>query len=260
MQMNGSGVNTQLDEMVEWLDNYLRIAELEDYPGAMNGLQLENDGQVAKIGAATDASLATIQAAAGAGCQMLLVHHGLFWRDVLPIVGQVYRRMRALFDANLAVYSAHLPLDFHPEVGNNVLLLKALGLELDGRFGQAGSVDGLGVWASPEIPRAELLGRIAQACGTTPHLIPGGPEQVGRVGIITGGGGSMIAQAAEARMDTLITGEGNHHTYHEAMELGLNVIYAGHYATETFGVKALASKIAQRFGVEWEFLDAPTGL
>jgi dinuclear metal center YbgI/SA1388 family protein len=246
--------------MVDWLDTYLRIAELEDYPGAMNGLQLENSGEVVKAGAATDASLTTIQAAADAGCQLLLVHHGLFWGDVLPIVGRVYRRMRALFDANLAVYSAHLPLDAHPEVGNNILLLKALGLELDGRFGKAGSIDGLGVWASPEMPRAELLGRIEQTCGTGPYLIPGGPEQVHRVGIITGGGGSMIAQAAEARMDTLITGEGEHHTYHEAMELGLNVIYAGHYVTETFGVKALAGKLAERFAIEWEFLDAPTGL
>lgn len=253
-------MNTNLDEIVEWVDTYLRIAELEDYPGAMNGLQLENRGRIEKVGAATDASLATIQAAAGAGCQLLLVHHGLFWGDVLPIVGRVYRRMRALFDADLAVYSAHLPLDAHPEVGNNILLLKALGLELDGRFGQAGSIDGLGVWAAREMSRDDLLGRVHHACGSAPHLIPGGPERVHRVGIITGGGGSMIAQAAEARMDTLITGEGQHHTYHEAMELGLNVIYAGHYATETFGVKALAAKLAQRFVVEWEFLDAPTGL
>jgi dinuclear metal center YbgI/SA1388 family protein len=258
--MNGPGVKSQLDEMVEWLDTYLRIAELEDDPGAMNGLQLENSGRVAKVGAATDASLATIKAAADSGCQMLLVHHGLFWADTIPIVGVVYRRMRALFDGDLAVYSAHLPLDVHPEVGNNILLLKALGLELDGRFGRTSSVDNLGVWASPEMSREEVLARVGQACGTTPHLIPGGPPQVNRVGIITGGGGSMIAQAAEARMDTLITGEGKHHTYHEALELGLNVIYAGHYATETFGVKALASKLAQRFAIEWEFLDAPTGL
>lgn len=250
----------ELKELVEHLDGYLRVAEIEDFPGAVNGLQVENRAPVEKVAAATDACQASIDHAARAGAQLLLVHHGLFWGDPRPVTGPVYRRIRALVESDIALYSAHLPLDIHPEVGNNVLLAAALNLDVEGRFGNFRSVEGLGVWSAADLPRSELVGRLREACGTEPYLIAGGPAHVRRVGIVSGGAGSMIEQAHREGLDTFITGEGAHDTFHQATELGLNVIYAGHYATETFGVRALARELGGRFGLEWEFLDHPTGL
>ncbi|MFQ5679564.1 MAG: Nif3-like dinuclear metal center hexameric protein [Gemmatimonadota bacterium] len=250
----------ELDEIVEYLDDYLAIGEISDYPGAHNGLQVENRTAVERVSAAVDACQVTIEGAAEAGSQLLLVHHGLFWGEPLPVAGVTYRRLRALFEADVALYSAHLPLDVHPEVGNNVLLARALELEVEGRFGAAEGVEGIGVWAAADLSREELAARISTVCGSAPRVIEGGPPHVRRLGIVTGGAGSLIRQAWEEGLDTFLTGEGAHHTFHEATELGLNLIYAGHYATETFGVQALAERVARRFGLEWGFLDHPTGL
>lgn len=249
-----------LGEIADWLDGYLRIDEVEDYPGALNGLQVENRAPVSRVAGATDACQATIDAAAAAGCQLLLVHHGLFWGEPRRLIGPAYRRVRRLIEADLALYSAHLPLDLHPEIGNNALLAAALELSVAGRFGRVRSLDGIGVLCEADLSRESLVARVAEVCGDDPHLIPGGGERVRRLAIVTGGGGSLLGEAAAAGADTLLTGEGSHHTFHEAIELGLNLLYAGHYATETLGVRALAEKTASRFGLEWEFLDAPTGL
>lgn len=249
----------ELKEIAEHLDELLRIREIEDYPGALNGLQVENRSPVEKVAAAVDACQATIEGATDAGAQLLLVHHGLFWGDPRPVVGPRYRRLRALIEADVAVYAAHLPLDVHPEVGNNVLLTAALELSPEARFGSHGGLEGIGVWAAADLSRSELVGRIREACGTEPRLIPGGPAHIRRLGIVTGGASSLIGQAHREGLDTFITGEGAHHTFHEATELGLNVIYAGHYATETFGVRAVADRLADRFGLESVFLDHPTG-
>ncbi|MGH7540980.1 MAG: Nif3-like dinuclear metal center hexameric protein, partial [Gemmatimonadota bacterium] len=216
----------ELGEVADWLDAYLRIGDIEDYPGALNGLQVESRGPIGKVGAATDAAQATIDAAADAGCDLLLVHHGLFWGDPAPVTGAAYRRLRRLFEADMALYAAHLPLDVHEEVGNNALLAGALGLTVDGRFGRYRSLEGIGVLASLDLAREHLLGRVADECGTEPQLIPGGPVRVRRVAIVTGAAGSLIGDAVEAGADTLVTGEGAHHTYHEALEAGINVIYA----------------------------------
>ncbi|MFQ5889234.1 MAG: Nif3-like dinuclear metal center hexameric protein [Gemmatimonadota bacterium] len=249
-----------LQEIVEFLDGYLRIAEIEDYPGAWNGLQVGSRAPVEKVCAATDACQATIEMAAEAGGQLLLVHHGLFWAEPLPITGRNYRRLRVAFDAELAVYSAHLPLDVHAEVGNNVRLAAVLGLTIEGTFGRHRGVDGIGVWAATDLSLTELSRRVEAACGAPPRLIAGGPGHVRRVGIVTGGAGSLIGAVHREGLDTFITGEGSHHTFHDATELGVNVLYAGHYATETLGVKALAGVVAERFELEWAFLDHPTGL
>ena len=250
----------ELQEIVEYLDDYLDVDGIRDYPGAHNGLQVENRSPVERVSGATDACQATIEAAAVAGSQLLIVHHGLFWGEVWPAVGATYRRLRALIDADMAVYSAHLPLDIHPEVGNNVLLARALDLDVEGRFGELRDADGFGVWATADLPRVELAERIGRVCGGPPLVIEGGPTHVRRIGIVTGGGASLIRQAHAAGLDTFLTGEGSHHTFHEATELGINVLYAGHYATETLGVKALARQTAERFGLEWEFVDYPTNL
>ncbi|MFQ5746418.1 MAG: Nif3-like dinuclear metal center hexameric protein [Gemmatimonadota bacterium] len=249
-----------LTEITEFLDDYLGVAGAPDYPGAWNGLQVACRSPIEKVCTSPDAARATIESAAGAGAQMLLVHHGLFWENPLPVTGSAYRRLRALFDADMALYSVHLPLDLHPAIGNNVLLAGALGLPVEGRFGTVAEVEGIGVWSATDLSLRELSQRIEEVCGDPPHVIAGGPEHVRRVGLVTGGGASLIRQAHAEGLDTFITGEGGHHSHHLALELGLNVLYAGHYATETMGIRALGELVAERFDVEAEFLDVPTGL
>ena len=259
-----------LAEIVRYLDEYLRVRDVPDERNAVNGLQVENRGLVGGVVAAVDASQATIDGviatAAGEDAPpLLLVHHGLFWDGNVPLAGRRYRRVAALLEHDIPLYSAHIPLDLHPTVGNNVVLAERLGLAVEGWFGDYKGVP-IGVWghAPPRLaPRDALLEDVNHALGTSEpgaRLIAGGPERVARVGIITGGAGSMIGAAHAAGLDTFITGEGAHYTYFDAMEWGLNVIFAGHYATETLGVQALASHLAERFDLEWEFHDHPTGL
>ena len=255
-----------LADLRTYLDGYLRIAEVLDEAGAVNGLQVENRGGIGSIVAAVDASQATIDGvvrAIGEGLAgsppLLLVHHGLFWDGNQPVVGRRYRRLRALLDHDIAVYAAHIPLDIHPEVGNNAVLARDLGFLAAATFDLHKGVP-LGVMGDLALPREELVRRLEARLGTTVRLIPGGPEVTRRVGIITGGAGGRIGAAAAAGCDTFITGEGAHYTYFDAMEGGLNVIYAGHYATETVGVQALAAHLSTRFGLPWTFHDHPTGL
>jgi len=261
---------TALSEVAVYLDGYLRIREVPDEANAVNGLQVENGGEIGRIVAAVDASLETILQAGAAGAPpggaagpaLLLVHHGLFWDGNVPLTGRRFRRIRALLERDIALYAAHIPLDVHPEVGNNVVLAGRLGMRVGGWFGSYRGVP-IGVWG--EAP-AELRGRealtrrLGEMLRVDPRLIPGGPADVQRVGIVTGGAGTMIAAARDAGLDTFITGEGPHHTYFDAMEWGVNVIYAGHYATEQVGVQALAAHLSDRFGLPWEFHHHPTGL
>lgn len=249
-----------LREVVEFLDDFLRVRDISDYPGAWNGLQVDCRSPIELVCTATDACQVTIEVAASAGAQLLLVHHGLFWGEPIPITGRSYRRLKALLEADIAVYSAHLPLDVHPEVGNNVLLAHALGLTPEGRFGSWGDIEGVGVWAAADMPLADLTGRLTAACGEEPRVIAGGPAHVRRVGIVTGGAASLIPEAHAEGLDTFVTGEGTHHTFHDAMELGVNVLYGGHYATETAGVRAVGELLAERYGLESRFIDHPTGL
>jgi dinuclear metal center YbgI/SA1388 family protein len=251
----------ELDEIVDYLDAYLHVASLPDSPNALNGLQVENDGAISAIVAAVDASQETIdrlvdEAQPGA---LLLVHHGLFWDGNRPVTGRRFRRLRALIDHDVAVYAAHIPLDVHPEVGNNALLARNIGILDPVPFDD---YQGIPFGASGHLimGRERLVSLLEEQLSTVVHLIPGGPETTTRVGIITGGAGGAIERAAAAGLDTFITGEGNHHSTFDALELGINVLYAGHYATETLGVRALAEHLAQQFGLPWEFHDHPTGL
>lgn len=248
-----------LQEIVAFLDAELRIAEIPDYSGAVNGLQLANEGTVTKVAAAVDASLPVVEAAVEAGADLLVVHHGMFWQGAQPLTGAFYRKIKAAMDAGLAIYSAHLPLDVHPELGNNILLMRALGLEPDGTFFDWKGIR-LGLTAPAGLSRDELRDKLASAVGGAVHLCPGGPEKVRRIGLVTGGAGSEVGACAREGLDTFITGEGPHWSYPLAEELGINVFYGGHYATETFGVRALALRLAADFGLEWEFLHHPTGL
>lgn len=246
-------------ELARYLDDYLRTSEVPDAKTALNGLQVENVGVVNRIAAAVDASQAAIDEAVHRDCDLLLVHHGLFWDGNVPVTGRRYRRLRRLLEANIAVYASHLPLDVHPEVGNNAVLARELGIREEGTFGAGDGVE-LGRWGTLELRREALAARLDDLLGTRVLLLPGGPELVKRVGVLTGGGGGMIGDAIRAGLDAYITGEGAHHTYFDAVEGGINVYYGGHYATETWGVRALADHLARTFGLPWEFIDLPTGL
>lgn len=248
-----------LDAIVKYCDRILLTKEIGDYDGAANGLQVANNGAVTRIAATVDASLATIKLAVAAKADLLVVHHGLFWSKTHPWTGKRHEMLRLLIQNNLAVYSSHLPLDAHPKLGNNAQLAAALGLKnLKPFFFSHGQNIGLKTWQ--KISRADLARSLARATGAKPRLIPGGREMCERIGIVTGGAGGELKQAAAEGVDTFITGEGPHWTFALAEELGLNVLYAGHYATETFGVKALAAELSRKFRLPWEFLDYPTGL
>jgi dinuclear metal center YbgI/SA1388 family protein len=240
-------------------DEILRTGEIGDYDGALNGLQVGNNGTVTKIAAAVDGSLSTIRLAVAAKADLLIVHHGLFWNKRQPWTGKNYQLLKLLVENNLAVYSSHLPLDAHPKLGNNLLLCNALGLtRLKPFFYDHGQT--LGFKSQTKISRTELAKRLERATGAKPIIIPGGNEMCRMIGVVTGGAGAELKLAAKEGVDTFITGEGPHWTFALAEELGLNVLYGGHYATETFGVKALAAHLSKKFRVPWEFLDYPSGL
>lgn len=251
--------NVPLSTLVRFCDRRLRPDEFQDWDGAVNGLQVENRGTVRRLAAAVDASGATIRMAIAARADLLLVHHGLFWGSSHPWTGKRYEMLRLLLDHNLAVYSSHLPLDAHPAIGNNARLCAALGLRhrmpfffAKGRY--------LGFRSEMRIPRTTLAERLSDAVGRKAIVLPGGPAICRRIGVVTGGAGNELRLAAQEGVDTFITGEGSHWTFGLAEELGINMLYGGHYATETFGVKALAALLAKAFKLPWVFLDHPSGL
>jgi len=248
-----------LVSIVRYCDRALKTGQFTDWPGAVNGLQVENDGRVTKIAAAVDASTATILAAVALQADFLIVHHGLFWGASHPWTGKRYQLLKLLLDHNVAVYSSHLPLDAHPRIGNNAQLAKALGFrQMEPFFLEKGQQ--IGLQTRGQISREELEKRLAHVLKGEPRVIPGGPEICRRIGLVTGGAGDELKKAHEEGVDTFITGEGRHWTYALAEELGINVFYGGHYATETFGVKALAALLSEKFDLPWEFIDRPTGL
>jgi dinuclear metal center YbgI/SA1388 family protein len=250
----------KLAELSDYIATELRIADIADYPNALNGLQMENTrGEVTKIVAAVDATLPVMRKAIAARADLLLVHHGMFWSGAQPVTGAIFEKMKICIENNLAVYSAHLPLDFHPTLGNDAVLARALGFEPCGTFMKTKGTDN-GARIQTEISRAELTARLEKATGAHVHVCAGGPEVARNIGVMTGGAGSEVGTVAKAGVDTFITGEGPHWSYTLAEELGINVLYGGHYATETFGVKALAKHLAERFGLKWEFVDHPTGM
>ncbi len=248
-----------LAKIIAHCDTTLRTAEIGDYDSAMNGLQVENSGHVTRLAAAVDASLATVKLAIAAQADLLIVHHGLFWSKPQPWTGRKYELLKLLLANNLAVYSSHLPLDAHPQLGNNAQLAAALGWKNRKSFFFSHGQN-IGLRVRQKISRTELAGLLEHATGAKPKLIPGGKAICERIGIVTGGAGGDLPQAAAAGVDTFITGEGPHWTYALAEELGVNVFYGGHYATETFGVKALAAALSKKFHLPWKFLDHPTGL
>lgn len=248
-----------LKEVVGYLEQELATASITDYPGALNGLQLANAGEVCRIIAAVDASLPVIQAVAEGGPGLLIVHHGMFWQGVQPVTGAFYQKLKIAMEAGLAIYSSHLPLDVHAEFGNNHLLARAIGMTnlsplLESKGGPMGVK---GQWQGS---RQMLHERLQRELGGLVHLCPGGNDLIESVAIITGSAGSELTKVAAAGVGTFITGEGPHWSYSVAEEIGINLFYGGHYATETFGVKAIAAELGERFILPWQFHDHPTGL
>jgi dinuclear metal center YbgI/SA1388 family protein len=259
IQTTYNSVMRSLSEIVEYIDEYLRIPEIEDWPHALNGLQIENSGHVTKIGAAVDVSTRVLTKAAKKDVDLLIVHHGLFWPGLQPVTGALHKQLRFAFENNIALYSAHLPLDVHPKVGNNVQLAGSIGIRsVRPFFEEKGQLIGLKARAS--LSRGELVERLQKALGSSVKAFNFGPAKTNTIGIITGGAGSEIYKVAREKIDTFITGEAPHWAAVAAEELGINLLLGGHYATETFGVKTLAKHLSRRFKLALEFLDFPTGL
>jgi dinuclear metal center YbgI/SA1388 family protein len=256
---------TATREIVEYLDALLETALIPDYPSALNGIQLENGGTVAKVAACVDFSSRAVSRAVEEQADLLILHHGMFWSGLRPLTASRYTRLRMLVENGIAVYSSHLPLDRHPQFGNNVLLCRQMGLTPSAEFARFKNIF-IGLQGEASVATSELLQR-ARAFATVHGgnaIATGFPDgrMTSRWAVCTGAGASAetLQEAAESGIDTLVVGEGPHHTAVEAAELGIVVIYAGHYATETLGVSALAEHIAEKFGLEWTMIHAPTGL
>ena len=210
--------------------------------------------EVGKIACGVSASRELFERSAAAGAQLVLVHHGLFWDKDSRVVGPVMReRLRALFDADLTLVAYHLALDAHPEAGNNALLCRELGIEPEQRFAGIGFG---GPLAQP-LAAGSLARRVADRLGREPLVFPYGPERIESVAVCSGGAARHIAEAAEEGYACFLTGEADEPTMRSALELGIHFVAGGHYATETLGVQALAARLAERFGLAWEFVDLP---
>jgi dinuclear metal center YbgI/SA1388 family protein len=246
------------DEVIAFCDELLDAGSFDDY--GPNGIQVPGASEVGKVATGVSANLETLDAAVGSGAQLVLVHHGLLRGEQLEALSPpMAARLRVLLvaDATLAAY--HLPLDAHPEVGNNALLRELLGLEADPTpFGRAkgAAVGVVGTVREPLAP-AELTARLEQATGQEPLVFASGPERIERVGIVTGGGAFAIGEAGGLGLDALVTGEPSEPAMGEAREYGLHFLAGGHYATETFGIRRLGEHAAERFGLEHEFIDVP---
>jgi dinuclear metal center YbgI/SA1388 family protein len=251
-------------DLAAYTDELLNTASTPDYPNAVNGLQLENRAPIRAIAAAVDFSTRAIQGAVEAGANFLIVHHGMFWGGVGPFSGPSYRTLRTLMENDIAVYSSHLPLDRHPTLGNNSLLAAELRLAATGSFARFQDTF-IGVSGESDIETASLISQARE------FAKPYGEIRTSRVrsgrrtrkwGICTGAGASAetLSEASTAGIDTLIVGEGPHWTAIHAEEHDLAIIYAGHYATETLGVRALAQHLAKKYELPWSFIGAPTGL
>jgi dinuclear metal center YbgI/SA1388 family protein len=244
-------------QIVEHLDNLLDTRGIQDT--SRNGLQVEGAREVEKVGLAVDASLAAYRKAVEAGCQMLIVHHGLIWTGLTHVTGLVHRHIRYLFDHDLNLYAAHLPLDLHPRLGNNARLAAILGLTgLVPSFEYHGVKLGFRGRLKRPLVNTEIVSRLVSAIGGSPIVLPFGNTRNRTVGVESGGGAGELPQAIDLGLDCYITGEPAHRNHHQAAEAGINVIYAGHYETETVGVKALGRHLERRFRVKTVFLDVPT--
>ena len=247
------------DELVQWLDDYLAIADYSD--PSLNGLQVEGAEEVGKVAVAVDSSLETFEKAADLGADMLIVHHGLFWGSPIAITGMHKKRVAFLLDQEISLYAAHIPLDAHREVGNNWGLAMILGMQELEDFGYfKGKPIGVkGTFSQPK-QRRLLANLLEEKLGEPVMVLEGGPEQVSSFGIVSGGAAWDVVTAANEGLDAFLTGEPRHEVFHDAFERGINAMFGGHYMTETVGVNLLADKIRELHDLPVEFIYLPTGL
>jgi dinuclear metal center YbgI/SA1388 family protein len=246
------------DEILGFCDELLDVDSFEDY--GPNGLQVPGNEEVSRVATGVTANLELLQQAVDSGAELVLTHHGLLWgSEVSPLSVPMAARLRVLLCANASLAAYHLPLDAHPEIGNNALLREALGLEPDERpFGEAkGSAIGVIGRADDPLDIGELRNRLAEAVGQDPLVFDSGPERISSVGIVTGAGGFALHEAGPLGLDALVTGEPSEPVMGEAREYGIHFLAGGHYATETSGITRLGELIAERFSVEHEFIDVP---
>jgi dinuclear metal center YbgI/SA1388 family protein len=237
------------DEILAFADRLLEVAEYPDYGPV--GLQVVGAEEVSVLACGVSASRELFERAAGLGAEMVLVHHGLFWdRDPRVVDRRMKLRLEALFDADLTLAAYHLALDAHLEIGNNALLAKELGVEIERRFD-------VGIGGSPAEPTAAdgFVARVSERLGREPLVFPYGPAEVRRVAIVSGGGASLLPRAAAEGYDLFLTGEPAEPTMMAARELGIHFVAAGHYATERLGIQALAARLAEQFGLDWQFVE-----
>jgi dinuclear metal center YbgI/SA1388 family protein len=240
------------DEILDYAAELLELASFSDY--GPQGMQVAGAEEVTKLVCAVSSSLELFQRAADAGAQLVVVHHGILWQNEPRTIDRRMRgRLEALFEADMTLAAYHLALDAHPEIGNNVLLAAQLGVEVDGPFATIGVGGHL---LRPE-PLEAFLSRVRDHVAPEPLVFAHGPDPVERVAILSGGGSHHLLDAASADYDLYLTGEPGEPSLHNALELGLTFVAAGHYATERLGVQALAQRLAERFELEWEFVDLP---
>jgi len=246
-------------ELIAYLNDYLHLEEHEDRSN--NGLQVEGAPSVTKVAFAVDACQSAFDAAREAGVQLLITHHGLFWSEVKLLTGPHFKRIKTLLDANIGLYGVHLPLDSHMEVGNNVELCRLIGLVDIKPWGNyKGHAAGYGGVLPRPITLNNFPAKIDAALGVSSRVLAFGPQVVDRVAVSSGGASFLIPQVVAAGFSTYFSGETSHSHYHDAQDYGLNVIYSGHYATETVGLKALARHLENKFGLQTVWLDLPTGM
>ncbi|MDO4410162.1 MAG: Nif3-like dinuclear metal center hexameric protein [Akkermansia sp.] len=247
-----------LQTITKALDNELLTKSIPDASMALNGLQLQNNGTVTRVAVAVDGSELCLQKAIDIGADLLILHHGIFWQKMQPITDVAYRKLKLAMEHNLAIYSAHLPLDIHPELGNNAILAKKCNIEQTGNGFDYHGVS-LGLRGQFHGTGQQLINQLSNVLGITPNAywVTNPNELIGDVFVCSGGAGDELDQVAKLGCQTYITGEGSHWNIPLAAELGINLIYGGHYHTETFGVKALGEYIKKHFQIDYTFIDLP---
>jgi dinuclear metal center YbgI/SA1388 family protein len=251
-----------LKEFDLWCRSFLAIDELARIDDSLNGVQVgRSGGDIGLAAFAVDACAETIRRAAAAGAQLLFVHHGLFWGRSARVEGPLLERLRLLLASDLSLYACHLPLDKQPEVGNNAVLAGRIGLAGIRPFGEYHGVEiGLRGELDPKLGLDEIVRRVLPDGSRPRTLIPGSAKEIGSVAVVSGGAAMEALQAMEAGIDLFVTGEPSHSVYHSVIEGGLGFLAAGHYATEVWGVQAVAERLSRETGVKTLFIDLPTGL
>lgn len=246
-------------ELVSFLDSFLKTSHIKDY--SCNGLQVQGTDEINKVALLVDASLEGYRQAVSKKCQMAIVHHGIIWDGIRSVSGSSYSHLKYLLDNNLNLYASHLPLDLHPEVGNNAQLAKILKISSLQPFGNYKGID-IGFEGSfiNGVQLDEIVHLLCKNLDCECTVLPFGKKVVKKIGVVSGGAADILTEAIDKDLDCYITGEPAHYNYHKAMENEINVIYAGHYHTEKTGVQALGIAIHKQFGIETEFIDIPTSI